>query len=194
MQFSRLLFATALVTLGAAGAAFALHQSPDDMAKMVAFATPGENHKVFDYKVGKWAGHVSMWMVPGAPAAESECTSEQHWIMGGRYLHDETKGTFMGMPFEGLGISGYDNLKKKYVYSWVDNLGTGISSGEGTWDAAKKVLTATSSMPDVNAGKYVTTRSTETKTDDNNWKMEMFAPGPDGKEFLTMRIEYKRAK
>jgi hypothetical protein len=194
MQFSRLLFATALVTLGAAGAAFALHQSPDDTAKMVAFATPGENHKLLDYKVGKWNGHVTMWMAPGAPAMESESTSETKWIMGGRYLHDDVHGTFGGQPFEGLGISGYDNLKKKFVYSWVDNLGTGIMSGEGTYDAAKKVLTSMSTMSDPASGKVTSSRGTETRTDDNTWKMEMFASGPDGKEFLTMRIEYKRAK
>ncbi len=32
----------------------------------------------------------------------------------------------MGMPFEGMGIDGYDNLAKQYVSTWVDNMGTGI--------------------------------------------------------------------
>lgn len=194
MKLSVLLTATALVSLGAAAAALALRQSPEDMAKFKAFATPGEHHKALDYKVGKWTGHVSCWMMPGQPAMESDCTSEVKWIMDGRYLMENAKGSFMGQPFEGMGISGYDNLKQKYVYSWIDNMGTGISTGEGTLDAAKKVLTATSAMPDPASGKYVTTRSTETKTDNDNWKMEMYAPGKDGKEFLTMRIEYKRAK
>ena len=72
MQFSRPLLVTALVSLGAAGALFALQdpkQPQEMMAKMAAFAAPNENHKVFDYKIGKWTGHVSMWMTPGAPAA-----------------------------------------------------------------------------------------------------------------------------
>ncbi len=194
MKLSSLLPALALVSLGAVGAAYVVRQSPDDMAKMTAFATPGENHKLLDYKVGKWNGHVTMWMAPGMPPMESEATSETKWIMGGRYLHDDVRGTFGGMPFEGLGISGYDNLKKKFVYTWVDNMGTGIMAGEGTWDAAKKMLNSTSTMSDPASGKVVSSRGTETKTDDNTWKMEMFATGPDGKEFLTMRIEYKRAK
>jgi hypothetical protein len=194
MRFSRPLLATTLVSLCAAGAAFALHQSPDDIAKMTALATPGENHKLLDYKVGKWNGHVTMWMAPGAPAMESEATSETKWIMGGRYLHEDVRGTFAGQPFEGLGISGFDNIKKKFVYTWVDNMGTGIMSGEGTYDAAKKMITSTSSMSDPMTGKVVSSRGTETKTDDNNWKMEMFASGPDGKEVRTMRIDYKRAK
>jgi hypothetical protein len=73
-------------------------------------------------------------------------------------------------------------------------MGTGIMSGEGSYDAAKRVLTMQSTMSDPMSGKVTTSRGTETKLDNDTWKMEMFSTGPDGKEFLTMRIDYKRAK
>lgn len=189
MRFSRPLIAIALVSLGAVGAAFAL-QDPKEMEAMM----PNANHKVLDFMVGKWKGKMSLYMAPGMPPAESELNAEVKSIMGGRYLHDNTSGTFMGMPFEGMGTSGYDNLKKKYVFTWIDNFGTGIMAGEGTWDAAKKSLTYTTSMPDAASGKYAAARMVDTMVDADNWKMEMYATGPDGKEGLAFRIEYKRAK
>lgn len=33
-------------------------------------------------------------------------------IFGGRYQLSNYKGNFMGMPFEGMSIMGYDNAKK----------------------------------------------------------------------------------
>lgn len=195
MKLTHPLFLSPLLAVAAVGAVFALQQpSKEEMAKWAAFSTPDEHHKVLDYKVGKWTGHVTMWMAPGAPPMESDSTSDVQWIMGGRYLRAEERGTFMGAPFEGLGITGYDNLKQKYFFTWIDNTGTGVMLGEGSWDAAKKVLSMNSTMSDPMAGKVVSAHGTETAIDANNYRMEMFATGKDGKDFLTMRIDYKRAK
>jgi hypothetical protein len=164
------------------------------MAKWMAFATPGAEHKVLDPKVGKWTTHVKWFQDPATPPQESDGTGELKWIMGGRYLHDEEKGSMMGMPFEGMGVTGYDNMKKTYVSTWVDNFGTGIMTSEGTWDAAKKTMTYKSEGPDVMTGKYMPMRMVETMTGPDSWKMEMFGPGKDGKEMRSMEITYTRAK
>jgi hypothetical protein len=169
-------------------------QSPEDMKKWMEFATPGEAHKLLDGKVGKWNMKLKMVMAPGAPAQESTATSEAKWIMDGRYVEDITKGTFNEMPFEGRGLVGYDNLKKKYVGTWIDNMGTGIGTSEGTWDAAAKTFNYASEMPDPMAGKYVKTRMTEKMIDKDHWVMAMHCAGPDGKEFMSMEIDYQRAK
>ena len=44
----------------------------------------------------------------------------------------------MGQPFSGVGIDGYDNLRKKYVTTWIDTMGTGIFSMEGTASAMER--------------------------------------------------------
>ena len=35
-------------------------------------------------------------------------------------------GKLKDMQFKGMGIEGYDNVKKKFVASWVDNMSTGV--------------------------------------------------------------------
>ena len=125
---------------------------PEMMKKWMEFMTPGAEHKVLDGLVGKWTSQIKMWMDPAAPATESTGTSEMELVMGGRYLHEHDKGSFMGQPFEGMGVTGFDNLKKKYVGSWIDNMGTGIMRLEGSYDAAKKTINYASECPDPTGG------------------------------------------
>ena len=209
MQARSLLTTTVLVlaaaTLGAscASTSRAKTTAPQDaaaheaemMEKWMAFATPGDAHKVLDPRTGKWNFAVKFWHTPDAPPGESTGTSETKWIMDGRYLHDETHGSFEGQPFHGMGISGYDNLKKKYFGTWIDNMGTGLMVSEGTYDPAKKTITYESNSPDVMAGKYVKGRIVERYDSRDAWTMEMYGPDPtSGKEFKMMEIAYKRAR
>lgn len=189
------LSSTLLVSLGAAATlALPRQDEAEMMQKMMAYATPGEHHRVLDHKVGKWDLTVKMYMAPGQPPAESKATAEYEWILDGRYLVDHTEGDFGGMPFHGRGMTGYDNLKQKYVATWVDNMGTGIMTAEGTWDAAEKTFRFTAEAPDVMAGKIVQSRSEEILVDDDHWTMRMYMPGPDGEEHMNMEIDYVRVK
>ena len=171
--------------------------SPEEQAMMqkwMEFATPGEHHKALAAKVGNWDVLVKMWMDPAAPASESKGNATFEMALDGRYLMDHTTGTTDMGPFEGMGCTGYDNLKKKYVAVWIDNMGTGIMYGEGTYDAAKKTFTYATESPDIETGKYVKTRSTERWVDNDHWVMESYIAGKDGKEFKQMEITYARAK
>ena len=49
-------------------------------------------------------------------------------------------GKMKDMQFKGMGVEGYDNVKKKFVGSWIDNMGTGIQFSDGTYDPATKTL------------------------------------------------------
>jgi hypothetical protein len=167
---------------------------PELMAKWAAFSTPGPDHKVLDTLVGKWTTHVKWWMDPAAAPQESDGSCETKWIMEGRYLQESDKGTAMGKPFEGMGLTGFDNLKKKYVGSWIDNCGTGIMSSEGAFDAAKKTITFTSQGPDLAMTKYVPMRMVDVLVDADTHRMEMYGPDKSGKEFKTLEVAYTRAK
>ena len=187
--------------LASSFAAFACNSAPqaqmseaEMMAKWTEYATPGEAHKVLDYKVGRWNLKVRMYMAPDAPPSESTGTSVMKWIMDGRYMQDETTGSANGMPFSGHGIAGYDNLTKRYVSVWIDNMGTGVLRSEGTYDAKHKTFTFTSQQPDFAAGEYTEVRTVDEKIDDDHFVVRVFGPDPSGKEFKSMELEYTRAR
>lgn len=165
------------------------------MARWMEFATPGPGHQVLAAKAGNWNLNVRMFQAPGGPATESPGTSSVQWVMDGRYLQDITTGEFNGQAFHGQGLTGYDNLKHKYVTSWVDNMGTGILYGEGDYDSATRTFHYVSQGPDLMfRNAYVATRATERWIDSDHWVMQSFAPDGRGEEYLAMEIVYSRAK
>jgi uncharacterized protein DUF1579 len=165
------------------------------MARMTEFSTPGEAHKVLDSKVGTWNLTVRMFMSPDQPPQESHGSSSVQWILDGRYLQDTTVGEFGGMPFRGSGLTGYDNLKKRYVSTWIDNFGTGILHAEGRYDASTRTFHYESEGPDLMfANAYVPTRAIEKWIDADHWVMQSFGPDGDGDEYMAMEIQYARVR
>jgi hypothetical protein len=114
-------------------------------------------------------------------------------ILGGRYLVEKYTGDFMGMPFEGIGTMGYDNVRKMYVSSWVDNMSTGIMTATGSCDG-KGMWTMTGEMADPTTGTMMAMKSTLKFVDDNTFVLESSSPGPDGKDVKWMEITAKRVK
>ena len=162
------------------------------MAAWTAYATPGEAHKRLAKRVGAWSVKVKFWMAPGTEPQLSDGTSEITAIMGGRYLVEKFRSQLLEGPFEGMSISGYDNIKKKYVSVWVDSMSTGILANEGSTDPGGKSMTFWGQTPDPVAGKYKKTRAVETTIDEKSFRFQSYDIGPDGKEFLAMEMVYAR--
>lgn len=169
---------------------------PMDSAAMMKawteYMTPGEPHKLLAAQNGKWEGKVTMWMTPDAPPTESKGTVVNRMILGGRYQEGKFTGTFMGQPFEGESILGYDNAKKVFISTWIDNMGTGIMTVEGPWDPATKSITFTGEMLDPTTGKKCKLREIMTFIDDKTQKMEMYNTMPGMKEYKSMEILYTK--
>src|SRR5205809_928011 len=85
------------------------------MDMMMKMGAPGDQHKWLSSFEGNWNIAVKSWMDPAKPPQESTGTCESKMVLGGRFLHQECTGSMMGMPFNGMGITGYDNMKKKYI-------------------------------------------------------------------------------
>ncbi len=166
----------------------------DMMAAMMKAAQPGEQHKHLARYVGDWEYSIKTWMMPGQPAMDSKGTMHAESMMDGRYVQHHWKGSFSGMPFEGLGTEAYDNTTKQYLSSWIDNVGTGIMMSTGSCDAAGKVCTQNSEMVDPMSGQKMTMRSVITWADNDNFKNEMFAKDASGNEMKTMEITAWRKK
>ena len=162
-------------------------------------AQPGKFHAHLEPLVGRWTQSVKMWMAPGAPPVVSTGTTESKWILGGRFLLQEVKEDVKGdmdhPPFEGAGLIGYDNFKKKYTSVWVDNMGTAIMTSLGTCDDSGKVFTMIGRHDDVFTGRLDQKFKAITRIVDNDTLIdEMYVTGPDGKEFKMLEITYTRRK
>lgn len=168
---------------------------PDEKAAMEAMAkasTPGEAHKKLDALAGKFSVKSKMWMDPSKPPEESTGSTERKWIMGNRYLQENYQGQFMGQPFDGMGISGYDNVTKKYFGSWIDSGSTSMTLSRGTLNG--NTITYKGMMTDPMAGKEVPYTMKMVIKDNDNHMMEMWGPGPGGKEMKWMELSYARVK
>jgi len=162
------------------------------MAMWQEAMTPSDGHRRLEPMAGTWRAKTTFFMTPGDPPQVSEGKSVHRWVVGGRYLEQSYTGTSMGMPFEGLGYTGYDNVKKRYVGAWMDSFSTGLmqSVGVGRPTPAKMNFVAESFEP---SGKKIVFETTLKIADNDHHTYEMWTKAPNGKKLRTMLVEYTRA-
>ncbi len=168
-------------------------QSQEEMAAWMEFMKPGQVHEMLAKWDGEWTGEMKMWMEPNSEPMSMETKTVNSMLLGGRYQYSVNTGNFMGMPFEGINILGYDNKRKVFQSAWIDNMGTGMMNMEGTWDEATKSCTMTGKMTDPMKGGLTDVKQVFTVIDDNTQKLEMYGE-KDGVEFKSMEIVYKKSK
>ena len=100
----------------------------------------------------------------------------------------------MGQPFEGMSNMGYDNAKKMFVSTWMDNISTGIVHMNGTYDEVTKTLNLKGYQTDPSNGKDSDIREEMTMIDNDSYSMTMYGTGMDGKEMKFMEGIFKRKK
>jgi hypothetical protein len=175
--------------------------SAEDMQKMMELSKLNENHKLLGELAGTWSYTVKMWMDPSAPPQESKGTAVRKEMMGGRFYVGDFSGK-MEMPgpdgkkkqmtFTGKSIEGYDNVKQKFVSTWVDNMGTGIMMTEGTYDPATKTFNYNSEI-EMMPGMKTKVREKIQIVDKDHHILEWYEDR-GGNEVKTMEISYTRSK
>lgn len=169
----------------------------DQKAMMEAFAkmgAVGENHKLLAGMAGEWTMRTKMWMAPEQPPEETTGSVSSRMILGGRYLHALHNGSFMGQPFEGVSVTGYDNLTQRFVSTWSDSMSTGIYYQTGTYDPATKTFTYRGEVPDPLAGGAIAPVRTTTRVLDADTFVFEWYETHDGAEARTMEVTYTRKK
>ncbi|HKI30352.1 MAG TPA: DUF1579 domain-containing protein [Gemmataceae bacterium] len=177
VRFALLLSFAALLVCGASLADDKKADAVDEKALMEAMikaGTPGEHHKRLGALAGSWDVTVKMWMDPSKDPTESKATSESKLIMGGRFLEEKVTGDFGDMKFHGQGLTGYDNLQKKYTSAWIDNMGTGIETSTGSYDADTKTFTYHGEKIDALTGKKLKTKSAIHLIDKDKYEIDMY--------------------
>jgi hypothetical protein len=169
-------------------------QTEAEMKAWQTYMTPGDMHKVLAQTEGEWTTEGKMWMDPKSEPmiSKGECTYKM--VLGGRYQETQFKGDMMGQQFEGKGVMAYDNFKKQFESTWIDNMGSGIMKTEGNYDPATKTFTMTGKLVDPMTSKECTVRETLKIVDDDTHVMTMYNTVGGQPEFKTMELTFKRKK
>lgn len=166
----------------------------DPMAEWAKKNAPGPEHKLLEQMAGTFEAHAKFYGPPGQPPTESTGTSVNTMILGGRFLQQEYKASMMGQPFEGVGLTGYDTVAKKYIGLWADSMTTFFMPSEGKATGDGKTLELHGKYQDPFGSGERTFRSILRIHGPDEHFFEMWEPGEDGKEHKALEIHYKRKK
>jgi hypothetical protein len=184
----------ALGTAASAGEPAAPEMTPEQQAMMEAMAKAGalgEQHAWLATLAGSWTFTGTFWMGPEGPPTTSSGTAERTLIHGGRVLVETVRTEFEGQPFEGQGMTGFDNVTKRWWSTWTDTMSTGLMTSVGTCREGRCEFEMTG--PDPLTGGMSSTRGTSEHNGDRELHTS-WAKGPDGKEWKTMELVYTRKK
>jgi hypothetical protein len=162
------------------------------MEAMMQIAAPGEHHAHLKPLAGSWKTTTKWWMGPGEPDI-SHGVSKNTWILGGRFLQSEFKGTSEEHPFAGFGLFGYDNVKKQHVTMWCDTMGTGLTVSYGTCDDSGKVFTYVATYDDPMTKQPKTSKWVTKVINDKKYVFTIHSIDKDGKEHQELEVTYVRA-
>jgi hypothetical protein len=173
-----LVLALALV----AGTAVVTHALAQEAGRAAA---PGPEAARVARMAGEWELQTSMG--EGAPeAGTSSCR-----LMAGGWLIEDVKSAFMGAPFEGHGVFGWDAKQGTYVSVWVDSMEPKLTQHESTWDEARQAFVTEPQMHDMGSGPTRMHNVLQILGDDA-MLFTLTPDQPDAKPVLTIRYTRKR--
>src|SRR5207237_6024874 len=110
----------AAILVGSAAAQEKKKESAPPQGQEMPIPKPGPEHEILKKDVGVWDATVETTMEPGGKPNVTKGVETNTLLGGGLWMVQDFKGEFMGVPFQGHGVAGYDPFKKKYVGTWVD--------------------------------------------------------------------------
>jgi Protein of unknown function (DUF1579) len=168
--------------------------TPEQKAEMEAYmkaGTPGAPHKALAATAGNYDLKIRSWQDANAPAMEDTGTATRAMILDGRVLAESVSSKMMDQPWNGHGMSGYDNVTQKYWSTWNDSMSTGLMVSEGTCDA-KQACTYTGSWTHPVTKKLTKSRMATRWTSPTTQIFEMYGPDRSGKEMKMLEITYTK--
>lgn len=166
------------------------------MKRWQAARTPGEPHRKLAEMAGEWDVETKYWMGgPGSEVSVTKGTTSMKMILGGLFLHQELTSEMMGMPMSGIGITGYDNTKQKYVAYWIDNTSSAQFTMEGEMEEDGKTCTYRGVMDEPMTGeKNKPVKYTLTMVDRDRHIFRIFDPPAYGEKEPVVEMVYTRKK
>lgn len=174
------------------------------MAEWMASLKPGPHHQKLENLVGSWETTTKMWWGgPNSPAVETTGTSEVKWVLGGRFLMEEHHGQMMmpdasgqmkPIPYDGIGLTGYNNTQNMYQSVWVSNADTGVLTMKGGMDPSGKLLRMYGEMDETMLDVYGRYVKYVMRFIDKDTRVFEIIDLHAGDDYKVIEITYKRKK
>jgi Protein of unknown function (DUF1579) len=153
----------------------------------------GPERKVLESLVGTFDAQVKVYFPDPTKPTATTGVMTRTMILGGNFLQESFSGEFFGSKFTGLGIVGFDPIKKKYMGTWCDSMSPMIMIMEGTYDPDQKTLTSVGDDIEPNSKKKMKARDVLKIVSADSQTFEMFRlPEGEKKELKLMDITYTR--
>jgi len=185
-----------LLAIGVLAAILTANSTASDKEKKPPVIAPfklGPEHKLLQDLVGNFDANVKFYLDPAKMPMEMTGTMERTMVLDGNFVQENFKGKFFDKSFTGLGMLGYDYIKKSYVMTWYDNMSTSMSMLQGTYDADKKTYTFVGDEIDPR-GKKMKAKDVLKIVSADEESFEMYRTPEGGPESKVMDITYTRAK
>lgn len=161
------------------------------MQERMKWGTPGAHHEALAPLVGEWTVEMTTPARDDMEAQTYSGTATSEWIMDGRFLREDFNMDWEGMPFQGVGVMGYDNFQKQYQHVWMDDMNTGMSMAQGTGSGGEIQMSGT--VTDFSSPQGRPFRIEMDIVSDDEHTMRMVEGTPDGSEQEIFTIRYTRA-
>ncbi|MEK7468032.1 MAG: DUF1579 family protein [Planctomycetota bacterium] len=154
---------------------------------------PADAHAKLKKLEGTWEVTAKYSMMAGAEPMKGKGTIENKFVLSGVYLQSVGSTEIGGKKSESMATFGYNLYLKKYFFIFFIAETGGFVVTEGQFDKEGKVLTleGAEELPD---GQEMKAKAVFRFTDDDEYTMEFWFPGEDGKQFLAAEYTNTRKK
>ncbi len=193
-------FVAALLTFVGWGAAAQAPATNAELPASTRLAMPGPEHAWLEPLVGDWS--VEMRVFPGggaAPIVSADLRATRRWALGGRYLHEQLRGTFGGNPSARDAVLGYNRLDGRFELVTTDTFEPGqmIYFSRGDETAQRFSLHGESTEAGMGAEPTGRRRALrfEIEIRDRNYNVQrIFVRYPGRQEFLFVEQRFTRRR
>lgn len=165
--------------------------TPEEMTRLYEEKNrTGEHHEWLKKYEGNWDAEMKMWMDPQGDPIVSEGSQKNTLMFDGRYLKSEFKGDWLGEPYEGFSLMGYNNAESRFESTWMDSTSTAIlySTGKRSGDT----LTLEGEMKDCMSEQMVSYRHEMKFESPSKVVFTGYHTVPGMGEMKTMEITYTK--
>lgn len=164
--------------------------------KLAPLGELSEHHQLLAPLAGTWYYEMRYWSKEGAEPQISTGTATNKIILGGKYLLSKTSLILnaggQNIPYEGLGMLGYDTNKKAFTSVWADSMHTGIITGSGHYDEKLNAIEEKGMFKNPLDAKERPYRSILQFADNGTYKRTFYTVGKSGKEFKIVEVTFER--